>query len=71
MWLVLSLAKQVTMESAHNPAEWQREMKLTWADGMVGALPVFDSQEAALAYADGRYQVVRLEMGRPADMTEQ
>ena len=29
------------------------EVKLTWASGMVGAMPVFDSFDSALSYADG------------------
>ena len=29
------------------------ETKLSWASGMVGAMPVFDSFDSALFYADG------------------
>ena len=28
-------------------------LDLNWADGMVGAIPVFKDKESALAYADG------------------
>ena len=31
----------------------QRQMELNWADGMVGAIPVFKDKESALAYANG------------------
>lgn len=29
------------------------KMELNWADGMVGAIPVFATKEQAEAYADG------------------
>ena len=28
-------------------------LDLNWADGMVGAIPVFKDKESAIAYADG------------------
>ena len=31
----------------------ERPMELNWADGMVGAIPVFKDKESALAYANG------------------
>ena len=31
----------------------ERPMELNWADGMVGAIPVFKDKESAIAYADG------------------
>lgn len=31
----------------------ERPMDLNWADGMVGAIPLFKDKESALAYADG------------------
>lgn len=71
MWLVLALERTITMESAYGPQDWNREMDLSWADGMVGALPVFEDEEAARSYAAGRYQVVRMEPGKPENATEQ
>ena len=29
-------------------------LELNWADGMVGAIPVFKDKESALAYVDGK-----------------
>ena len=29
-------------------------LDLNWADGMVGAIPVFEDKESALAYAGGK-----------------
>jgi len=29
-------------------------LKLSWADGMIGVCPVFETYEAALKYANGR-----------------
>lgn len=31
----------------------ERPMELNWADGMVGAIPVFEDKESALSYAGG------------------
>ena len=35
------------------------DIKMCWADGMVGALPVFDTYESALKYADDQPLFVR------------
>ena len=37
------------------------KIELSWADGMVGVCPVFDSREAADKYAEGKHQVIRIE----------
>jgi len=31
----------------------ERPLELSWADGMVGAIPVFKDKASALAYANG------------------
>jgi len=31
----------------------ERPLELSWADGMIGAIPVFKDKESALAYANG------------------
>lgn len=33
------------------------KIKLSWGDGQVGVLPVFESKEKALEYADGKYDI--------------
>ena len=38
------------------------EMPMTWAVGMIGALPVFKTMEDAEKYADGRYQITPFDM---------
>jgi hypothetical protein len=35
-------------------------VQINWADGMVGALPVFDNEKAAVAYAGGKYAVMQM-----------
>jgi len=32
-------------------------LPLSWADGMIGVLPVFDSYETAIEYAGGKYEI--------------
>lgn len=34
------------------------DMKLSWADGQIGAIPVFNTKEEALAYAKGDESLV-------------
>lgn len=36
-------------------------IRLSCADGMIGALPIFDTRESAEEFADGRCQVVAIE----------
>lgn len=36
------------------------DINLSWADGMIGALPVFDSEDAAIEYADGA-QIIEIQ----------
>lgn len=33
-------------------------LDLNWADGMVGAIPVFKDKESALAYVDGNESLI-------------
>jgi hypothetical protein len=35
-------------------------IKINWADGMIGALPVFDNKKDAVAYAGGKYVVMQV-----------
>lgn len=35
----------------------ETQLSMTWADGMIGVLPVFDSPQAAEKYSHGRYPV--------------
>lgn len=38
------------------------DIKLTWADGMIGVAPVFESLEAAEKYTGGNCQITRIEV---------
>lgn len=37
-------------------------LPLTWADGMIGVIPVFETREAAETYADGKLRVYSVEV---------
>lgn len=39
----------------------RKEMALSWADGMIGVLPVFDCEKTAEKYADGKYIILEIE----------
>ena len=45
----------------------EQEISLTWADGMVGVIPVFESREAAEKYADGKIPVMEVVMEKKDD----
>lgn len=49
MYMVSSLKRTITVEVLG----LQRETDLTFADGMIGVLPVFESREQAEQYAEG------------------
>jgi len=55
MWLVLSIKKDISFKSSQvlGVNLTPNDMPLMWADGMVGALPVFGNKDDALKYADG------------------
>lgn len=36
------------------------ELPLSYADGMIGCLPVFETKEKAEAFADGAYEIVEI-----------
>ncbi len=50
MYLVMLLEKDRTV----SVASVKTELSLTWADGMLGVCPVFDSKEDAEAYIGDR-----------------
>lgn len=52
MFLVLSLQDKVNIE---NPTA---TIPLSWAEGMLGVLPVFESYEKALTYAEGNFEII-------------
>ena len=56
MYAVMSLNKTVGVKVAGA----EHDLPLSYAQGMVGAIPVFDTREHAEAFADGRFEVVQL-----------
>jgi len=57
LYLVMAVAKQ------HDVSIWgsRATLPLTWADGMIGVVPVFSTAEDAVRYADGKYEVGEVE----------
>ena len=54
MYLVNTLKTEITIEVMG----LERELKLDWADGMVGVISVFKDKESALAFANGDENLV-------------
>lgn len=58
-FLVMTLKRAVEVQT---PIGIEK-IPLTWADGMAGAMPVFDSREAAERYAQGDYEIFEVAIG--------
>ena len=43
-------------------AGWKSELKLTWADGMIGVMPAFDDLEKAEKYAGDKFNITEFEV---------
>lgn len=54
MYCVMELVRSVDVNIPNTT------IRVSWAKGMIGALPVFDSEESALEYANGARSVVLL-----------
>ncbi len=61
-WLVSSVSFRQKVVMA--PHELETEVDLDWADGMVGAMPVFKTKEQAEAYANG-IEVIEISIPTP------
>ena len=61
MFLVMTLNKKqkVSVNNCSPPLE--STVSICWADGMIGAMPVFEAYEDAEKYANGR-EVVEIEV---------
>ena len=57
-YAVMSLAQHAEVCFGH-PLALNQEIPLIFAEGMVGAIPVFSSIEDALAYCNGRSYEIR------------
>jgi hypothetical protein len=43
--------------------EFEKDLDLKWADGMVGVIPVFETIEEAEAYSEDGASIIKLETG--------
>lgn len=56
MYAVLQLNKEVEV----NVMGREVEIPLSYADGMIGAMPVFDTKEAAELFAGDKYEIAQI-----------
>jgi hypothetical protein len=56
-WVVLCVNKDIEVSGILGT----KKLPLCYAEGMVGAIPVFENKEAAEVFADGRYKVAEVE----------
>lgn len=66
MWVVLNLHMKGNM----NTPLGEQEIPMVWAHGMVGVLPVFDTEEGAKQYANGACGIVELRVNGPLSITK-
>lgn len=62
MYLVMALKKEheAVLEVGPDRHQITVPVQICWADGMIGALPVFNNQKDAVAYAGGKYAVMKM-----------
>ena len=53
LYVVLTISTKQTVKAVGCSPPLEQEIDLVFADGMVGALPVFSSKESAEKYANG------------------
>ncbi len=56
MYLVMGIARWVNVTNSRG----NTKVMCSWADGMVGACPIFEHLEDAQAYSDCEYEIVAL-----------
>ncbi len=54
----LYLVKKLKKYSKTEAGGATQKVKLSWWEGMVGAVPVFDNKEDALVYAEGKEELI-------------
>ena len=63
-YVVMSLATHAEIYMGH-PLALKQEIPLNFAEGMIGAMPVFSSMEDAKAYCNGRpYEITKINYQR-------
>lgn len=56
MWMVLNMSRNLDITINGSMVKYP----CSWADGMVGALPVFEDKKDAETYADGKADVMKI-----------
>ncbi len=60
IYVVAALVKTVPIMVQDNAGtNIQKDLKLDWADGMIGTMPVFDDREAAEKYACDKFEILK------------
>jgi hypothetical protein len=57
MYMVMSVKKEITL----NVLSGEKTIKLCWADGMIGAVPVFKTKKLALKYG-GKTEIMEVQL---------
>jgi len=62
MYVVQLLRKEIIVSvGIQSPLSRKQTVKLSYAEGMIGALPVFDTYENALTYAKEEHLILEIE----------
>lgn len=61
-YMVCSLTESTLVEGY--PGLGAVPIAMCWANGMVGAMPVFKDLETAEEYAEGKHEILRVEVQR-------
>jgi hypothetical protein len=57
MYMVMCLVDSRDIALGESTAK----LEMSWADGMVGVMPIFDDEESAYQYAGEKYEVLAIE----------
>lgn len=63
MYCVCTVEREHTVEAASYGI--RHEIRLTWFDGMIGVMPVFADKKEAELYADGKFEIIAIEVTKP------
>ena len=59
MFMVMNLIKTIDVEFA---GMFKKEIALSFDDGMIGCIPVFETKEQAEKFSDGKFEIVQIEV---------
>jgi len=65
MFVVFILTKEIEISVGGAVPETTVTVPLRYGDGMIGALPVFETLEQAEAYSEGKYQIEEIQAVYP------